>query len=533
MSDEFACPMRHTAVVTIAPARDVSPRGPLELERRNLAELRQAWARTPHDAELGYSLGIALYEAGALDEARQVLVPACQATRDPDQVVRMGRVLEYLQCWNEASEAYTHALQCDPLHADALGFMAALTIRQDGLQPAISGLRKWASLSEHPVQAHFGIAKMLLEDSCLAEAADHLQIALDLDPLHIAAQELLGTVLGQRGDDAGSVQAWRVARQIRPDSPETAAGLGMALSRVGDHEAAIELLSGLGGPSELTCLGRSFRETGDVEGALVVLNEALEIHPDSFELHAELGWTAFVSGDYVVAAEGLQRAADLAPKSGLVHYRLGKVLSATNRRPQALASLLKAAALLPEDESVQADLLVTQNELRGLKVGSDDIEMTGHLDIVGLPDLLEFFSINSASGELCITSAGQQASIFLLKGRICAAHSTESPCLGELLVQTEEISQEALEAARGKTEDKTVAKVLVDDGLVDSDKMQERMEEQILGVLAKAAAWTGGDFTFCRDQTFTNKAHHEYSLDTRFALMEVMRQIDEAGAGRA
>lgn len=507
-------------------------REPTELERRSLSELRQAWARAPHDAELGKSLGIALYESGALQEAQQVLVPACQATRDPDQLVGMGRVLEYLQAWSPAADAYGRALQYDPLHADALGFMAALTIRQEGLQAAVPKLRKWASLSEHPVEAHFGLARMLLDSERLVEAADHLQIALDLDPVHIAAQELLGTVLGQRGDDAGSLQAWQVARQLRPHSSETASGLGMALSRAGDHEAAIELLRGAAtGPLQVTCLGRSLRESGDAEGAQAVLTEGLESYKESAELQAELGWTAFVLRDYELATAALQKAADLAPKSGLVHHRLGKVLHASDHRPQALASLLKAAELLPNDESVQSDLRLTQNDLRGLKPDTDDIEMTGHLDIVSLPDLLEFFSVNSATGELCISVDDHEASIFLQAGHICAADATGSPGLAELLVQAGDISQQDLEAARNRNTGHTLAKALLDDGLLSAEKMQQRLEEQIVSVLKEAAGWAGGAFKFCKDHSFTDKVYFEYTLDTRFALMEVMRQLDEAQAG--
>lgn len=508
--------------------------GSSRLQDAELLRLRQAWASSPHDADVGYRLGAALFEAGAFDEAGQVLSSAAETTLDPDRLVMIARSLEALSAVEAATFAYRRAIDCDPLHVEAHGFMAALIVRQDGLPGAQDALRKWASLSEDPIDAHFQLASLLSEEGALGQAADHLQIALDLDPKHAAAQELLGIVLGKRGDHAGAVEAWRAARRLEPSSAQTAAGLGMALCRAGAHAEAISLLAkGVTGSAELCCLGRSLRETGQTGQALEALERAVEVDDDSGEAHAELGWTAFVMKEYDRATRELRRAAELSPRSGQVHHQLGRVLIAADQRRQALAALLKAAALLPKDEAVQADLRALQDELRGAKSRGpeqDDVEMTGQLDIVTLPNLLEFFTNNGTSGELLITAQDREAFVFLQQGRILAAHATGCAGLGAALAESGDISQGLVQQVLADLEEDHVAEAAYTQGLVSEDRLRAGMEHQIVQVLLKAVTWRGASFRFRRDSQPLREVGGVHALDTRFALMEVMRLLDEAGA---
>ncbi len=504
------------------------------MHNAEIEELRAAWAAAPHDAELGYRLGSGLYEVGSFDEARQVWQVTCDNTLDPDQLVRIARALQSINALDAASAAYARAVHYDPLHVDAHGYGAALAIRQDGLQGAQGKLRKWASLSEDPVEAHFHLASLLVQEDAFAQAADHLQIALDLAPKHLAAQELLGIVLGKQGDQAGAVEAWRAARRLEPSSAQTAAGLGMALSRAGAHDEAIELLTqGVGGCAELCCLGRSLRETGALAQGLEALERAVEVDDDSGEAHAELGWTAFVLQDYERAVAELTRACEILPRDGGVHHRLGQALDKAGRQAQALAAHLKAAALLPDDPAVQKNLQKLQQRLRGATIEDSDnvdVEMTGQLDTVTLPSLLEFFTNNGTSGELVISAKGREAYVYLRGGRIHAAHATGCARLAQALMESGDITQELLNNALGGLKEDRVAEAAIEKGLVSEERLVAGMEHQIVQVLLQAVTWTGASFRFRRDPVRDDEPATVHALDTRFALMEVMRLLDEAGA---
>lgn len=500
-----------------------------------LSALRSAWASAPHDADAGQRLAAALYEVGAFDEARDVLVATHRVCREPAQLVEIGRSLEAVGALGDALGAYRHAIALDPLCADAHGFAGAVQLRLGTVEEAQPSLRRWASASEHPVEAHFGLASMLVDHGALGAAADHLQIALDLAPGHVAAQELLGIVLGQQGDLQGSVEAWRAARALAPDSPQTASGLGVALSRAGAHAEAIALLEGARlGSTERCQLGVSLRAIGQTERAIEVLEAALEADGEHGELFAALGDARLELGKVDLALSALEQAVALEPRAGQAHHHYGRALVKAGRRPQALAAFLKAAALLPDDAEIQADLRRLQDDLRGVEAGSSpgpSAEMSGQLDVVTLPNLLEFFTTNNSSGLLSIESEGRLAHLYLEQGRISAAQTTEGPRLGDVLVDSGDISRDQLEEALARPgAPATVGQALVEQGLVPHDTLSERMDEQIVGVLMRVVTWPHGAFRFRQGEPFTDKSHCAHSLDTRFALMEVMRRLDEAKA---
>lgn len=448
--------------------------------------------------------------------------------------VRAARELETMGAWEDAERTYARALELDPLCADAHGFLAALQVRRRGVVAAQDSLRRWASLSEDPVQAHFTLATILSEEDALAEAADHLQLTIDLDPQHVAAHELLGITLAKRGDLAGSAAAWRAARNLDPHGAQTATGLGLALSRLGQHAEAVTLLEeGVKGATEMCGLGRSLRELGESARALEVLEDALKMDPDLEEIHLELGLTHMVMGQIDRALEAFEEATRLAPGWAMAQHALGRALVRAERRPLALAALLKAAALAPQDLRIQADVKALQDDLRGVQPTTDDSsEMSGLLDVVTLPNLLEFFTNNAASGELCITGPEGEATLYLSQGRLSAATLSTGPRLGDVLVETGDVPRQALEATLTRSPNQTVAHAVVEHGLMSEEALAERLDGQIIDTLVAAAQWRGGTFSFRRGVTFTHKAHQSHSLDTRFALLEVMRRLDEAAERR-
>jgi tetratricopeptide (TPR) repeat protein len=454
---------------------------------------------------------------------------------DPRAEVRAGRDLEALGAWEDAERAYRRALAADPLSADAHGFLAALLIRQRGLDEAQEALRRWASLCEDPVQAHFTLGSVLAEDDALPLAADHLQLTIDLEPRHVAAQELLGIVLAKQGDLPGSAAAWRAARALEPESPQTATGLGLALSRLGQHAEAVTLLDvGVKGTAEMCGLGRSLRELGQAARALEILDEAEKADPEVAETHLELGLTLLALGRTGPGLDALEEATRLAPRWAAAQHALGRALARAERRSLALAALLKAAALAPSDPQIRDDLRSLQDSLRGggATPTQDSSEMSGLLDVVTLPNLLEFFTNNAASGELTITAAAGEANLFLSEGRICAASLSSGPRLGDVLVESGDLPRALLEQLLADSPDQTVAQAVAEAGLVPPDTLADRIDTLIIDTLMAAAQWTGGTFSFRRGAGFTKKAHQPHALDTRFALMEVMRRLDEAAAGR-
>lgn len=75
----------------------------------------------------------------------------------------------------------------------------------------IEALRKMLARGQDSAMLRFGLAKALLDDGDSAEAAEHLQRCVSLDPDYSAAWKLLGKAQLNLGDREAARAAWRDA----------------------------------------------------------------------------------------------------------------------------------------------------------------------------------------------------------------------------------------------------------------------------------------------------------------------------------
>ena len=75
--------------------------------------------------------------------------------------------------------------------------------------------------------------------------------------------------------------------------------------------------------------------------------------------------------------------------------------------------------------------------------------------------------------------------------------------------------------------DSVVARVVVAQNLVEADVVQDLLRRQILDGLRTLIGWESGAVTFQRTRTGVEPP--TLVIDTRWALLEVMRQRDEEG----
>lgn len=187
----------------------------------------------------------------------------------------------------------------------------------------------------------------------------------------------------------------REAWALDPTSPDTAATLGFALSRLGrEREAAVCYRQALAldplHPAALCNLGELARAGGDLPRARSLLAAAAAAQPGLAEAHSNLGLVLVAQGeiepaiDSIERAVGLQpgfaaawsnlahacleagragraveagrRAVHLAPLSAEAHWNLGLALGASGRQRAAIASLRRALALDPGNARIHWNL---------------------------------------------------------------------------------------------------------------------------------------------------------------------------------
>jgi hypothetical protein len=131
------------------------------------------------------------------------------------------------------------------------------------------------------------------------------------------------------------------------------------------------------------------------------------------------------------------------------------------------------------------------------------MSFVGKLEEFQLSDLLQIISTNEKSGKLNLTRHDAQGVIVFRQGKIIyAASSSARQTLGFLLVSENLISEqqliEALEYQHQADEEKRLGSILVDQGLLTSESLEQTVRSQIEKVLFEFMDWTQGFFKFER-----------------------------------
>ena len=204
-------------------------------------------------------------------------------------------------------------------------------VRTGEYDSAITALESAVRLAPDHSDAHFLLGQAYNQAGQLTEAAETFRRVLELDPESAAAYHNLGVTYYQLEDLESAIAAFEAALDIDPDDADTHYQLGatyltLALSGTDrsthpdpgilaqatyQFEVALELRENM--PEALIGLGNIFLQQGNHGSAITVLDQAIELVPDSREAHYALGAAYAQSGDTVQACETYERFLSLRP----------------------------------------------------------------------------------------------------------------------------------------------------------------------------------------------------------------------------
>jgi protein O-GlcNAc transferase len=137
-----------------------------------------------------------------------------------------------------------------------------------------------------------------------------------------------------------------------PRRVDARCGLGVLLSQTGRHEEALKNLPGevvmkSGSTLLLVALAGSRLATGDAEGAVMCLRQALAVDPSCPEAHNTLGAAFLAQGRILDAVLALRAAIEHRPAFPDAFYNLGRTLQAADMPTDALAAYSSALRYAP------------------------------------------------------------------------------------------------------------------------------------------------------------------------------------------
>jgi serine/threonine-protein kinase len=214
---------------------------------------------------------------------------------------------------------YHEAIEEDPTCAAAYGGLsdsyAMLALR--GIAPASAAFLKAKAAARRALEidptyaeAYASLAHVRLHDWDWSGLEDEFRRALELNPGHAATYYWYSEYLSATGRSREALAMAERARQIDPLSPMSDAMIGSML-----HIA---------------------RET---DRAIAYLRTALEVYPDHFLLHFNLGEAYLAAGQHDAAVAAMRDAVALSERSTETLAGLGQAYAASGRREEAQAVL--------------------------------------------------------------------------------------------------------------------------------------------------------------------------------------------------
>lgn len=244
-------------------------------------------------------------------------------------------------------------------------------------------------------RAHYNLAWVLACMGQNAQAIQHYERALQLDPNHAMSENNLGLTLAAMGRVQDAIPHLERALQLRPDHARTEYNLAWALESVGrtqeaiaHYERALQLkpdfseaannlgwaLAGVGrtqeaipyyqralqiNPNNVAAehnLGVALAGMGRMQEAIAHYERVLRLQPDHVEAENDLGKALVAVGRVQEAIAHFIRALRLRPDFADAEYNLGMALAGIGRRQEAIAHLERALQLNPDHTEARNDL---------------------------------------------------------------------------------------------------------------------------------------------------------------------------------
>jgi len=336
----------------------------------------------------------ALFQAGQLEDARQVLALAQQQGLQGDAIEALALRLKggaplTAQANAENRQAIGETLPV----SSAAPQNSQKTSKTKHSKPNKSTGKSVTHQGNSPSHQETNTLMMLFTEGRLAEAAALAQAMTVRFPLYAFGWKALGAVFQQMGRSADALAPIQKAAALSPSDANTHNTLGNILSDLGRlDEAEVSLRRALEIKPDYadaySNLGANLYDLKRLDEAEASYRRALQINPDLADAHYNLGNTLKSLGRLDEAETSYRRALQIKPDYAQAHSNLGITLNDLGRPDEAEVSLRRALQIKPDYAQAYSNL---GNALKDLG-RQDEAEASYRRALQIKPDLAEAHS---------------------------------------------------------------------------------------------------------------------------------------------
>ena len=204
--------------------------------------------------------------------------------------------------WRNDESLWGHALACTARNYTAHNYLGYALAAQGRTAEAIEHCQKALEINPDYSDANNNLGTVFLNQGRLDEAAEYFHRALEVYPSFAEAHNNLGILLTKQGRTAEAIEHYQKAIELNPNRAEFYNNLGNLLATKGRTAEAIEQFQ-----------------------------KALEVEPDNAKVHYNLANILIAQGRWDEAIEHYQQALKQMPDSVHAHYQLGLALQSRGR----------------------------------------------------------------------------------------------------------------------------------------------------------------------------------------------------------
>ncbi len=291
-----------------------------------------------------FKSAFALYQAGSLPQARDVLLAAIQKAPSALDYSLLGSI-EFEEGHLDSGEQ--HLRRALVMYPGLPGTRLTLATLLEAKGDKAGARRTFGEvLSKDPanLMALIGLSRLDLEARRLREATTLLERADHIAPDDVRVLLPLARVKNLQGNSEGALALLLHAKNIKPNDPDVLYGVGvlcLQMDLIKDANASLEQTVQLqpGNARALYALASARIADHDLPGAIAIYQDLLKADPANAQVNYALGATYFLSSNIEGAKTYLEESVKLAPAQVESLYYLALIAHQQGDEEQSLKLL--------------------------------------------------------------------------------------------------------------------------------------------------------------------------------------------------
>lgn len=262
------------------------------------------------------------------------------------QLLKSGRL-------SDAERIFLNVLAQDAENTHARFALGIASYQSNRLDDAERYLAETVSRSPDFLPAYNNLALVLKALGNPDRAMATLQRALEIQPGYVDARYNLALLQEESGDRTSAIQSYRGVLTLSPDFMRAHTNLGLLLRADGDSATALPHLEAVAKHSfrdvaVLVNLALVFTDLARYDDAISAASHATQLESGNFNAWETLGNAQRLAGDASNAVISLQRAHALNPESLELQYEIGLAQNAAGEFASGRTTLNTVAQLRPD-----------------------------------------------------------------------------------------------------------------------------------------------------------------------------------------